>query len=108
MHADPESPASREEAHLLPDSDWLKVKPAVVNGNLSPGIYYPTASKRFVDERHPVPSPTDTHPYCFAFVRLPMFCVKSFTLESYSLIVHISDIADDEGRRCKRELDIHT
>ncbi|XP_063825034.1 G protein-activated inward rectifier potassium channel 3-like isoform X6 [Ostrinia nubilalis] len=61
MHADPESPACREETQLLPD-DWLKVKTVPANGNLSPGIYYPQASKRFVDDRHPVPSPTDSHP----------------------------------------------
>ncbi|XP_061377318.1 G protein-activated inward rectifier potassium channel 3-like isoform X4 [Danaus plexippus] len=53
MHADPESP-SREEAHLLTD-DWYKVKPVSGNGNLSPGVYYPSGSKRFVDR--PVPSP---------------------------------------------------
>lgn len=70
MHADPESPTCREESQLLPD-DWLKVKPVPANGNLSPGIYYPTTgSKRLVDDRHPVPSPTDTIPYCVAFVRL--------------------------------------
>ncbi|XP_028168815.1 G protein-activated inward rectifier potassium channel 3-like isoform X2 [Ostrinia furnacalis] len=61
MHVDPESPACREETQLLPD-DWLKVKTVPANGNLSPGIYYPQASKRFVDDRHPVPSPTDSHP----------------------------------------------
>ncbi|XP_047024202.1 G protein-activated inward rectifier potassium channel 3 isoform X2 [Helicoverpa armigera] len=62
MHADPESPTCREESQLLPD-DWLKVKPVPANGNLSPGVYYPTTgSKRFVDARHPVPSPTDTIP----------------------------------------------
>lgn len=87
MHADPESPASREEAQLLPD-EWLKVKTVPANGNLSPGVYYPTVSKRFVDARHPVPSPTEFS-YCFAFVRLLrllsfVFCLtrKSFTLES--------------------------
>ncbi|XP_039753898.1 G protein-activated inward rectifier potassium channel 3-like isoform X5 [Pararge aegeria] len=56
MHADPESPASREEAQLLPD-DWLKIKTVPGNGNLSPGVYYPTGtgSKRF-EPRQPVPS----------------------------------------------------
>ncbi|CAG9786099.1 unnamed protein product [Diatraea saccharalis] len=54
MHADPESPVCREEAQLLPD-EWLKVKPVAVNGNLSPGIYYPTAgSKRSRTHRHGV------------------------------------------------------
>lgn len=66
MHADPESPACKEEAQLLPD-DWLKVKTVPANGNLSPGVYYPSA-KRFVVGRDPVPSPTDSRPYCFAFV----------------------------------------
>lgn len=66
MHVDPESPACREEAQLLPD-EWLKVKTVPANGNLSPGVYYPTVSKRFVDARHPVPSPTESNPYCFAF-----------------------------------------
>lgn len=67
MHADPESPASREEAHLLPD-EWLKIKPVPGNGNLSPGVYYPTVSKRFVDALQPVPSPTANTPYCcFSF-----------------------------------------
>ncbi|XP_013169194.1 PREDICTED: G protein-activated inward rectifier potassium channel 3-like isoform X2 [Papilio xuthus] len=61
MHADPESPACREEAHLLPD-EWLKVKTVPANGNLSPGVYYPTVSKRFVEARHPVPSPTESTP----------------------------------------------
>ncbi|XP_068631689.1 G protein-activated inward rectifier potassium channel 3 isoform X2 [Battus philenor] len=61
MNADPESPACREETHLLPD-EWLKVKTVSGNGNLSPGVYYPTVSKRFVDARHPVPSPTETIP----------------------------------------------
>nr|XP_026488322.1 G protein-activated inward rectifier potassium channel 3-like isoform X3 [Vanessa tameamea] len=51
MHADPESPASREEAHLLPD-DWLKIKTVPGNGNLSPGVYYPTVSKRSRSHRH--------------------------------------------------------
>ncbi|XP_050684435.1 G protein-activated inward rectifier potassium channel 3-like isoform X3 [Leptidea sinapis] len=55
MHRDPESPASREESQLLPD-EWLKVKTVPGNGNLSPGVYYPTTTKRFVE---PVPSPTD-------------------------------------------------
>ncbi|XP_075973667.1 G protein-activated inward rectifier potassium channel 3-like isoform X4 [Anticarsia gemmatalis] len=62
MHHDPESPTCREETQLLPD-EWLKVKPVAGNGNLSPGVYYPTTgSKRFVDASHPVPSPTDTIP----------------------------------------------
>ncbi|XP_046959505.1 G protein-activated inward rectifier potassium channel 3-like isoform X7 [Vanessa cardui] len=61
MHADPESPASREEAHLLPD-DWLKIKTVPGNGNLSPGVYYPTVSKRFVDALQPVTSPTANTP----------------------------------------------
>lgn len=81
MHADPESPTCREESQLLPD-EWLKVKPVPANGNLSPGVYYPTTgSKRFVDAQHPVPSPTNTIPYCVAFVRflrlyvLPLFNV---------------------------------
>ncbi|XP_049869076.1 G protein-activated inward rectifier potassium channel 3-like isoform X2 [Pectinophora gossypiella] len=65
MHADPESPACREETSLLPD-DWLKVKAVRSNGNLSPGVYYPTTTtKRFVAQ-HPqrclVPSDTDTNP----------------------------------------------
>ncbi|CAG5050237.1 unnamed protein product [Parnassius apollo] len=51
MHADPESPACREESHLLPD-EWLKVKPVPANGNLSPGVYYPTVSKRSRSHRH--------------------------------------------------------
>ncbi|CAH2239810.1 jg20743 [Pararge aegeria aegeria] len=53
MHADPESPASREEAQLLPD-DWLKIKTVPGNGNLSPGVYYPTGtgSKRSRSHRH--------------------------------------------------------
>ncbi|XP_035433085.1 G protein-activated inward rectifier potassium channel 3 isoform X3 [Spodoptera frugiperda] len=52
MHADPESPTCREESQLLPD-DWLKVKPVPANGNLSPGIYYPTTgSKRSRSHRH--------------------------------------------------------
>ncbi|XP_045514705.1 G protein-activated inward rectifier potassium channel 3-like isoform X3 [Pieris brassicae] len=61
MRNDPESPASREESHLLPD-EWLKVKTVPGNGNLSPGVYYPTGTKRFVDQRTPVPSPTNTIP----------------------------------------------
>lgn len=70
MRADPESPACREEAQLLPD-DWLKVKTVPINGNLSPGIYYPTGSKRFVDKKNQEPvSPTISIPYCVAFVRL--------------------------------------
>ncbi|CAG9584733.1 unnamed protein product [Danaus chrysippus] len=50
MHADPESP-SREEAQLLTD-DWYKVKPVSGNGNLSPGVYYPSGSKRSRSHRH--------------------------------------------------------
>ncbi|XP_073945421.1 G protein-activated inward rectifier potassium channel 3-like isoform X2 [Choristoneura fumiferana] len=62
MHADPESPACREETQLLPD-EWLKVKAVPANGNLSPGVYYPTVSKRFVDPRNQavVPSPSPTN-----------------------------------------------
>ncbi|XP_069358667.1 G protein-activated inward rectifier potassium channel 3-like isoform X5 [Maniola hyperantus] len=60
MHADPESPASREEAQLLPD-EWLKVKVVPGNGSLSPGVYYPTGSSKRFDPRQPVPSsPTKT------------------------------------------------
>ncbi|CAG4983115.1 unnamed protein product [Colias eurytheme] len=51
MHLDPESPASREEAQLLPD-EWLKVKTVPGNGNLSPGVYYPTVTKRNRSHRH--------------------------------------------------------
>lgn len=72
MHADPESPCCREETQLLPD-EWLKVKTVPTNGNLSPGVYYPTGSKRFVDATKQLPSPTETIPYCFAFVRLLAF-----------------------------------
>ncbi|VVC93109.1 G protein-activated inward rectifier potassium channel 3-like isoform X4 [Leptidea sinapis] len=51
MHRDPESPASREESQLLPD-EWLKVKTVPGNGNLSPGVYYPTTTKRNRLHRH--------------------------------------------------------
>ncbi|XP_028026989.1 G protein-activated inward rectifier potassium channel 3-like isoform X1 [Bombyx mandarina] len=61
MHADPESPCCREETQLLPD-EWLKVKTVPTNGNLSPGVYYPTGSKRFVDATKQLPSPTETIP----------------------------------------------
>ncbi|XP_026317472.1 G protein-activated inward rectifier potassium channel 3-like isoform X2 [Hyposmocoma kahamanoa] len=54
MHVDPESPACREEAQLLPD-DWSKAKIVAANGNLSPGVYYPTVtSKRSRSHRHGV------------------------------------------------------
>lgn len=53
MHADPESPCCREETQLLPD-EWLKVKTVPTNGNLSPGVYYPTGSKRSRSHRHGV------------------------------------------------------
>lgn len=49
MHHDPESPTCREESQLLPD-EWLKVK--TVGPNLSPGVYYPTGSKRSRSHRH--------------------------------------------------------
>lgn len=58
MNNDLESPVSREESRLLPDS-WVKVKPVpTTNGNLSPGIYYPTLNgKKFGDSPRPPPSP---------------------------------------------------
>lgn len=51
--ADPESPASPTQ-QLLPSDYWHKVKVVPNSGSLSPGVYYPTASKRC----EPVPSPT--------------------------------------------------
>ncbi|CAB3224281.1 unnamed protein product [Arctia plantaginis] len=54
MHHDPESPTCREETQLLTD-EWLKVKSVAGNGNLSPGVYYPTTgSKRSRSHRHGV------------------------------------------------------
>lgn len=65
-HADPESPASREEAQLLPD-EWLKVKTVPGNGSLSPGVYYPTTGSKRFDPRQPVPSSPTKTLYCFAY-----------------------------------------
>lgn len=85
MHADPESPACREESQLLPDDQWLKVKAVPANGNLSPGVYYPTTTKRFVEPTTPVAvSPTESNPYCVAFVRFTLLLAPSLsTLVQY-------------------------
>lgn len=78
MH-DPESPASREEAHLLPD-EWLKIKPVPGNGNLSPGVYYPTV-KRFVDARQPAtPNPALYYFFLLLFLFTLFFSIFYFQL----------------------------
>ncbi|GBP59975.1 ATP-sensitive inward rectifier potassium channel 12 [Eumeta japonica] len=80
MRTDPESPETpvcREEAQLLSD-EWLKVKTVPANGNLSPGIYYPTVTKRSVLVRRPLSAEYLYLLSCFrALVRLVSVCFMS-------------------------------